>query len=53
VLLAKGKPKEFQGYDDVVYKQIKRLIAQNVVVMDPCLKAYEDEGYWRVNVRKQ
>jgi hypothetical protein len=43
VLQAKGKPKKFQGYDDVVYKQIKRLIAQNVVTMDPCLKAYEEK----------
>jgi hypothetical protein len=43
MLPAKGKPKKFQGYDDVVYKQIKRLIAQNVVVMDPCLKTYEEK----------
>ncbi len=42
MLPAKGKPKKFQGYDDV-YKQIKRLIAQNVVAMDLCLKAYEEE----------
>jgi hypothetical protein len=35
VLPTKAKPKKFQGYDDVVYKRIKRYIAQNVVTMDP------------------
>ncbi len=37
------KPKKFQGYDGVVYKQIKRFIAQNVVAMDPWLKAYVEK----------
>ncbi len=52
MLPAKGKPKKFQGYDHVVYKQIKRFIAQNVVAMDLCLKAYEDEGCWRQENQK-
>jgi hypothetical protein len=42
ILLRKGKPKKFQGYDDVGYKQINKFVAQNMVIMDPWLQAYED-----------
>jgi hypothetical protein len=35
ILLAKGKPKKFQGYDDVGYKQINKFVTQTMVVMDP------------------
>jgi len=43
ILLTKGKPKKFQGYDDVGYKQINKFVAQNMVIMDPWLQAYEDK----------
>jgi predicted double-glycine peptidase len=43
ILLTKGKPKKIQGYDDVGYKQINKFVAQNMVVMDPWLQAYEDK----------
>jgi hypothetical protein len=43
ILLRKGKPKKFQGYDDVGYKRINKFVAQNMVIMDPWLQAYEDK----------
>ncbi len=43
ILLTKGKPKKILGYDDVGYKQINKFVAQNMVVMDPWLQAYEDK----------
>jgi len=41
ILLTTGKPKKFQGYDDVGYKQINKFVAQNMVIMGPWLQAYE------------
>jgi hypothetical protein len=42
ILLTKGKSKKFQRYDGVGDKQINMFVAQNMVVMDPWLQAYED-----------